>query len=225
MLILDYARAFNPRWLVLENVVHMRPWSRYGELKQTLRDLGYNIAEQVLEAAHFGIAQSRRRLFLVGDRRSEALLVGDKYQNRDHLLPAGSLLDPEGEWRTSPLVSERRAQDTLARARRAFARVGMETPFLIVYYGTDGSGGWQPVTRPLRTVTTIDRFALVTPGRIGHQMRMLQIPELRRAMGFDEAYELPVRNRRDRIRLLGNAVCPPVMAAVVKALTAPSEAV
>jgi DNA (cytosine-5)-methyltransferase 1 len=49
---------------------------------------------------------------------------------------------------------------------------------------------------------------------------MLQVPELRRAMGFDEDFALPAGTRRDRIRLLGNGVCPPVMSAVVAALTA-----
>ena len=28
MQVVEYARAFKPRWIVLENVVHMRPWSR-----------------------------------------------------------------------------------------------------------------------------------------------------------------------------------------------------
>ena len=31
-------------------------------------------------------------------------------------------------------------------------------PFLIVYYGSDGAGGWQALDRPLRTLTTLDRF-------------------------------------------------------------------
>src|SRR5688572_5960894 len=31
MQVIRYAKALRPRWLVLENVVHMRPWSRYGE--------------------------------------------------------------------------------------------------------------------------------------------------------------------------------------------------
>jgi DNA (cytosine-5)-methyltransferase 1 len=30
---LRFAAEFKPRWLILENVVHMRPWSRYSELK------------------------------------------------------------------------------------------------------------------------------------------------------------------------------------------------
>ena len=49
-------------------------------------------------------------------------------------------------------------------------------------------------------------------------MRMLQVPELRRAMGFDDDFLLPLGSRRERIRLLGNGVCPPVMEAVIRAL-------
>jgi DNA (cytosine-5)-methyltransferase 1 len=45
------------------------------------------------------------------------------------------------------------------------------------------------------------------------------VPELKRAMGFDETFELPHGTRRERIQLLGNGVCPPVMEAVVRALT------
>jgi len=109
--------------------------------------------------------------------------------------------------------------DTLARAERAFAAVGADTPFLLVYYGSDGSGGWQPLTRPLRTITTVDRFALVTPATEGPRMRMLQVSELRRAMGFLDDHLFEHGTRRDKIRLLGNGVCPPVMEAVVNALT------
>ena len=50
-------------------------------------------------------------------------------------------------------------------------------------------------------------------------LRMLQVPELRRAMGFDENYRIDIGTRRERIKLLGNGVCPPVMQAVVQSLT------
>jgi DNA (cytosine-5)-methyltransferase 1 len=93
------------------------------------------------------------------------------------------------------------------------------SPFLIVYYGPDGSGGWQSLGRPLRTLTTLDRFGLVTWKGRTPMLRMLQVPELKRAIGFDNGYTLPYGSRRDRIKLLGNSVCPPVMAAVVRALT------
>jgi DNA (cytosine-5)-methyltransferase 1 len=49
-------------------------------------------------------------------------------------------------------------------------------------------------------------------------MRMLQVPELKRAMGFGDEYRLLHGTRRDRIKLLGNAVCPPVVQAIVERL-------
>ena len=68
MQLLRYARVFEPRWMVLENVVHMRPWSRYPELIEQIKKLGYNVREQVIDASHFGVPQSRRRLFILCDK-------------------------------------------------------------------------------------------------------------------------------------------------------------
>jgi len=210
------ARALKPRWIVLENVIHMRPWSKYRALKAALVDLGYHVAEQVLDSSHFGVPQARRRLFLVADRDREPNLVGWRKKGRRPTV--ASILDRSTRWKMSPLLGNGRARDTLARARRARKALGNNSPFLLVYYGSDGSGGWQPVTRPLRTITTVDRFALVRPTADGHEMRMLQVPELKRAMGFTTEHQMDVGTRRDQVRLLGNAVCPPVMHAVVEAL-------
>jgi DNA (cytosine-5)-methyltransferase 1 len=169
----EYARVFRPRWIVLENVVHMRPWPRYDKLKRDLEELGYNLAEQVLDASDFGVPQTRRRLFLVGDRKREPRVV--EWKVRGRRPSAKSILDKRGTWPTSPLHTKERAVGTLTRARRAISALGGKVPFLLVYYGTDGSGGWQPLTRPLRTITTIDRFALVEPGESRLEMRMLQV--------------------------------------------------
>jgi site-specific DNA-cytosine methylase len=52
-------------------------------------------------------------------------------------------------------------------------------------------------------------------------LRMLQVSELRRAIGFGDDYVLDaVKQRRDRIKILGNGVPPPVMQAIVETLTA-----
>ena len=54
---------------------------------------------------------------------------------------------------------------------------------------------------------------------------MLQVPELKRAMGFvsdthrDLEFTLKQGCRRDRVRLLSNGVCPPVMCDVLRSLT------
>jgi DNA (cytosine-5)-methyltransferase 1 len=217
MLVVEYARVFRPRWLVLENVIHMRPWARYEELKDQLSALGYKLREQVLDASDFGVPQKRKRLFIMADREAEPTPVTTP--RRKHRT-VKDVLDGSGSWPTTPLYQPGRAAGTLERAERAMEELGEKKSFLLVYYGTDGCGGWQRLDRPLRTITTVDRFALVTPTKQGPVMRMLQVSELKRAMGFKNAFAFPVGTRRDRVRLLGNGVCPPVMRSVVRSLIA-----
>jgi DNA (cytosine-5)-methyltransferase 1 len=214
--VLNFARAFQPRWVVIENVVQMRNWSKYAALIEALEE-DYWVTPQVLDAADFGAPQSRRRLFLLCDRIAKP---PDLSAHRSRRRPdAIDILDPRGTWATRPLRREGRAADTLARADRAIAELGTGVPFLIVYYSSDGGGGWQRLDRPLRTLTTLDRFGLVEWHGGEASLRMLQVPELKRAMGFPESYKLAHGSRRDRIKLLGNGVCPPVMRRIVGELT------
>ena len=211
-----YAKVVKPRWIIIENVIHMRPWSRYPYLLQALRDEGYRIAEHVLDAADHGVPQRRKRLFLLCDREAEPPSHIPK--RRGPKPSAASILDKPGTWNRSPLDNGRRAKATLERAERGFAALGRDVPFLIVYYGSDGAGGWQSLTAPLRTITTLDRFGLCEPSDDGPTLRMLQVPELTRAMGFNDDLILKRGSRRDKIMLLGNGVCPPAMASAVRAL-------
>jgi DNA (cytosine-5)-methyltransferase 1 len=217
--VLNFARKLKPRWIVLENVVHMRSWCGYTPLISDLEGLGYNVHPQVLDAAEFGVPQTRRRLFLLCDRLGMPRSVGTPNNRRRRPRTAADVIQLNGPWQSRPLYSESRAPDTLKRAERAIKELGRGVPFLIVYYGTDGSGGWQPLDRPLRTLTTLDRFGLVTWSGKKPMLRMLQVPELVRAMGFGGDYKLPHGSRRDRIKILGNGVCPPVMEAAVRTLT------
>jgi DNA (cytosine-5)-methyltransferase 1 len=49
-------------------------------------------------------------------------------------------------------------------------------------------------------------------------LRMLQVPDLKAAMGFDPEFDLNSSTRREQSRILGNGVCPPVMEAIVSNL-------
>ena len=118
MHVVEYARALKPRWLVLENVVYMRPWSRYGELTDRLRGLGYHLDAWTLDASDFGVAQARRRLFLVGDLEGPPNLSLRKRRGRRKSVK--SILDAPGTWKTSPLFTAGRAEATLQRAARGF---------------------------------------------------------------------------------------------------------
>jgi len=208
-----WAKALKPRWIVLENVPQIASWPRWSEMVEELKSVGYQIEQYILDSEKFGVPQSRRRLFMVGDleKTPPAFIQGNTTSST-----VESILDPPGMWKTTLLYRAGRAERTLKHAERAMAEKGKDASFLVVYYGSDGSGGWQPLDMPLRTVTTLDRFALVEPSSEGHRMRMLQPSELARAMGLPPEHKLVAPTRRDRVKLCGNGICAPVMKAVIE---------
>jgi len=210
-----FAREFRPKCIVIENVVQMGTWKGYRQLLEELWEMGYFVREDKLNAQDFGVPQSRRRLFLICTMTGRAEFITPK--NRP-LMNAATVIDKNGNYPFTPLRTPKRAKATLERAERAITEMGNKESFIIVYYGTDGSGGWQSLDRPLRTVTTLDRFAFVKPTKAGHMMRMLQPEELKLAMGFPESYRLEVGTRRDKVKLMGNAVCPPVIDGIIRSL-------
>lgn len=97
--------------------------------------------------------------------------------------------------------------------------------FMIKYYG-DATG--QDIKNPLDTVTTKDRFGLVTIKGVDYQivdigLRMLEPRELYGCQGFpddyiiDHDYTGKTYPRSEQVRRCGNAVCPPIPAALVRA--------
>jgi len=208
--VIRFAQAFKPRWIVIENVINMAKWTRYEEFYGALEKEGYHITEQRLNSADFGVPQSRRRLFLLCDREKKPL---DVVRHEIEKVPASTFINLNGKYRWTPVDNGRRAEATLARAKRGREHVKTE-PFLLVYYGSDGSGGWQKMSQPLRTVTTVDRFAIIKQENGIDVMRMLQPDELVAAMGMN-GMEFVHGSRREKIHMLGNAVCPPVMKSVI----------
>lgn len=96
--------------------------------------------------------------------------------------------------------------------------------FLIKYYG-QGTG--QDLQEPLDTVPTHDRFGLVTIEGVDYQivdigLRMLEPRELYGCQGFpddyiiDHDYTGKTYPRSEQVRRCGNAVCPPIPAALVR---------
>jgi DNA (cytosine-5)-methyltransferase 1 len=125
-------------------------------------------------------------------------------------------------WTSGKLYVGRRAEETKNKAKRAIAALGRRKPFLIVYYGSDYAGGWQSVDAPLRTVTTLDRFGLVTWDGNTPLLRMLQPPELLDAMGAS-GHKLPETSRRNQVKLCGNGICSPVIEKIVRTISKVEE--
>lgn len=66
---LAIADKFRPRWLVWENVpgvLSSNQGKDFGTFLGGLGELGYGFAYRVLDAQYFGIAQQRRRVFVIG---------------------------------------------------------------------------------------------------------------------------------------------------------------
>ncbi len=222
---IPWIEAFQPRWVVVENVNRMKKWERHEELLISLDDLGYTVVSQlILNGADFGTPQSRKRLFLICDREGSETTKEDLLAlHRRQRKTAQEILAPEGTYNSTPLYKPGRATATIERAERAMNELGRGVPFLVVYYGSDYAGGWQPLDIPLRTVTTIDRFGLVTWNGNTPMLRMLQPDELVRAMGAAPCHMLPFGTRRDKVKLCGNGVCSPVMEIIFRRMDRLSE--
>jgi DNA (cytosine-5)-methyltransferase 1 len=123
----------------------------------------------------------------------------------------------DGQSMTRPMPTVRAGGTHLAEVRA----------FLLKYYSS-GDGQQQDLFSPLHTVTTKDRFAVVTVR--GEQyviadigMRMLTPRELFRAQGFPDTYQIDVAvegkrlSKEAQVRMVGNSVCPQVASAIVRA--------
>jgi DNA (cytosine-5)-methyltransferase 1 len=98
--------------------------------------------------------------------------------------------------------------------------------FLLSYYGTDQA---PQLDGPLATVTSRDRFGLVTIHGQDYQivdigLRMLMPRELFRAQGFPEHYIIGddaaqglQLTKSAQVRMCGNSVCPPMARALIVA--------
>jgi len=215
--IIPWIEAMNPRWLIVENVNRMKQWERHNELISTIKSYDYQVNDLLLNAADFGTPQSRKRMFLVCDRGGSVITENDLYKLHQRSEKAArSIIDWSGNYKSTPLYKTGRAKATIERAERAMRELGRKKDFIIVYYGSDYAGGWQLLDAPLRTITTLDRFGLVTWQGNTPLLRMLQPPELMKAMGAGSKHLLPHGNRRDKVKLCGNGVCSPVMEIIFK---------
>lgn len=171
--------------------------------------LGYALSFNIIDAADHGVPQQRLRLFIVATRSKHPIELA--LPQREH-TGIGSVIDwAAGKW--SPIQKPRRSAATLERISNGRARFGRR--FVAPYYGSGSGLTGRCISRPIGTITTRDRWALVD----GDRMRMLSTTEAKRAMGFPASYQLPERHK-DAMHMLGNAVVPVVAADVINALRA-----
>ncbi|MBS4153314.1 DNA cytosine methyltransferase [Cobetia sp. MC34] len=203
--VVSAAEYHRPPAILVENVPEFLDWQLYRPWVLAMQALGYAVSPHVVDAADLGAPQNRIRMFLVLTQSAQPLKLN--LPTLDH-LPAASFIDFEsGRWQ--PIEKPGRAAATLERVRAGRATHGDR--FLISYYGNTKTG--RSLDRPIGTITTRDRWAIVD----GDRMRMLSRWECRSAMSFPDTYQLP-DNHRLAVHLLGNAVCPSPVSHIIKAL-------
>jgi DNA (cytosine-5)-methyltransferase 1 len=91
---LGIARRYRPRWIVWENVpgvLSSNGGRDFGSFLGALGELGYGFAYRVLDAQWFGVAQRRRRVFVVGylgDWRRAAQVLFERESVRRDTAPS-----------------------------------------------------------------------------------------------------------------------------------------
>ena len=199
--IVDCAEYHREEVWVVENVPDVLEWTLFPAWKEAMRLLGYSIAIHVVDAADFGVPQHRERLFMVCTRSRKPLQL--EIPKQPH-VPVDSVIDWDyPKW--SKVYSPRRKPATIARIESGRRRFGDR--FVAPYYGNGSGKTGRSIHRPLGTLTTRDRWAIID----GDRMRMVQKHEALAIMGFPASTKLPATHK-ESIFMLGNAVCPPVPA-------------
>ncbi|OCX98129.1 MAG: DNA (cytosine-5-)-methyltransferase [Pseudomonas sp. K35] len=198
-----------PAAALVENVREFLNWALYPAWSMALEALGYSIAPHLVDCADLGVPQNRERLFLVLTRSRAPLRL--QLPRLDH-VPATAFLDfTAGKW--SQIHKPGRSLATLRRV--ANGRQAFGDRFVMPYYGKGSGTTGRSLERPIGTLTTRDRWALVD----GEYMRMLTADEVLLGQSFPAGTKRPPQHALT-VHLAGNAVPPVAGAEVIRALQA-----
>ncbi len=209
-------RIVRPRAFVVENVNGMAYGDNQVLLSNQLcryRLAGYRVAWQVLDAKQFGVPQTRRRIFLVGIRSD----IGEAYSFpipshgpnlKERYLTQKDAISVMPEWPEGEFCAEALHWYYLSRNRRH--PWGQPSPCIV--------GHWRhvplhPSSPPLKRIGP-DEWRFSRPGKA----RRLSYRECAALQGFPKSFVWPAGTLRERFRMIGNAVPPPLFEAVLRAL-------
>lgn len=221
-LMFEYIRAVRevrPRWFLWENVpgaLSSEGGEAFRQLLSEMDKLGYGLAWRILDAQFFGVAQRRRRLFLVGRLGA--------------CPPVGVLVEPESLL-GSPSTSREERSRLAAEARSCTRSAGFK------YHQGSGAGGigYEEEVSPTCTADWHNPAILTEPIAMadlnantqtlfadeGETMivRRLTPLECERLQGFpDNHTRIPYRGKPaeecpdgPRYKAIGNSMAVPVM--------------
>lgn len=193
--VVSAAEFHKPQAAIIENVPEFTDWALYPAWAAAMSALGYQLAPHVVDCADLGVPQNRERLFIVATRSKAPLFLN--LPKVEHVSATSFIDFGAGRW--SPIDKPGRAAATLERIANGRAVHGER--FVMSYYGNTKIG--RSLNRPIGTITTRDRWAVVD----GDRMRMLTADENLLAMSFPSDIKRP-QSHKLTVHMAGNAVPP-----------------
>jgi DNA (cytosine-5)-methyltransferase 1 len=199
-LALEYLRLadrLRPKWLVWENVpgvLHSNGGRDFGSILGGMVELGYGFAYRVLDAQYFGVAQRRRRVFVVGR-------LGDWRRAAAVLFERDSLSGDAPTFRCQDKANPSRVSPSLGSS--CFGNAHRHGPLTVA--GCLTAGGHR---------LDFDTETFVIEG--GKPRRLMPV-EYERLQGFPDGYTNVLHRGRSagdgpRLKSIGNSMAVPVMA-------------
>jgi DNA (cytosine-5)-methyltransferase 1 len=209
-----------PRWVVFENVPGLLSSDGsgdFGAFLGTLGQCGYGFAYRILDAQYFGVAQRRRRVFVVGhhgDWRAAAAVLFERESLGGDSSPRRKAGQDAAATLTSGAGNGRRREDDINLLAPTLTADAMgHTDFAcnggLLAFGGGRQAGTIEVATTCTTNTRID-FETETLTLAGGGVRRLTPRECERLQGFPDDYTRILWKGRPaadapRYRVLGNA--------------------
>ena len=234
--ILEIVSKAKPSVVFLENVRNLQGHDKGRTLStivSMLMDNGYMVYTNVLDSADFGLAQSRPRLYIVAFCQKRFGLTsfcfpkGGKQNKtiRDILIEGDNSIPISDKWSEYiDYYTRKKALGELSfappKTRLALERVGQNCDLEDCVLQIRSSG-----IRAYSLDGKFPTFAVSNSGGgamipvLTKERRHISVQEIKRLMGFPENFSFPV-SRTDSIKQLANAVCPPVIDAIMQSILA-----
>ena len=235
-----FVAYFKPGHIVIENVPGILNRVEESPLKAFIKFLdkeGYTYAQDVINASHYGVPQTRKRFLLIASRVTDKVslpvadtktklptvrnFIGDKTKFKP--VPAGHKDETTFLHATSGLSDKNKQRLALTPhnggTRAAWKNTELQIP---AYMGKDNSFqdiyGRMYWDKPGPTITT--KFFSITNGRFGHpeQDRGISLREGATLQTFDLTYKFHSKSMASTARIIGNAVPPQLSKRIAKSI-------
>lgn len=233
LVFLEWVRLVRPKSFLIENVpaiTSVRGRHVMRTVQLVAAEMDYGLSIHTVNALDFGVAQNRRRTFIVGMSDHREFLWPDVTGPRLTVGDAiGGLPSPPLDGSCHPQVfnhyrEARMSAKNVARIQavpEGGSRLDLPEHLQLEchksghrHLDTYGRLAWN---KPSGTITA--RFDSFTRGRFGHPVedRSVTLREGARLQGFPDDF-LFLGNREEGARMIGNAVAPPLARAFASAL-------